>query len=57
MKASNGLLASGDWSCSEVLLVQTQVVAGINYKITATFTNAANGQSENILFVVYVAPG
>jgi len=29
----------------------------MNYKITATFTDASNGETENVLFVVYVAPG
>jgi len=58
MTMENGFLSQtkGTWSCSKVLQVQSQVVAGINYKITAQFTNS-NGYSENILMVIYVAPG
>jgi len=58
MTGPKGLLSEGGlWSCSEVLNVETQVVAGINYKITATFVNSVTGASENILLTIYVAPG
>jgi len=51
------LLGTGDWSCSQVLSVQTQVVAGLNYKITGEFTNLSDGHTQTIEFVVNVPPG
>jgi len=57
MTAPSGLLgATEDWKCDEVLQVEKQVVNGMIYKITGTFSNSL-GASENVLFVVYVAPG
>jgi len=40
MKAKSGLLASGEWTCTKVLSVYSQIVQGMNYKITGVFTSA-----------------
>jgi len=55
LTSSNGLLASGDWQVSKVMSVETQVVAGVNYKILAQVQDAT-GQTQNIVFNVYYQP-
>jgi hypothetical protein len=53
----HGLLGDGPWICDEIISVETQVVNGINYKITAKFTNTDTKADQTIEFVVYQAPG
>jgi len=57
MTASNGLLGAGDWQCIEVLSYNSQVVAGMNYKITAEFKDMSTNSVQTVEFVVYQPPG
>jgi uncharacterized protein (DUF2344 family) len=55
LKSGNGLLSTGLWSVSQIISVQTQVVAGVNYQILAEITNQ-NGESMYMLWEVNEIP-
>jgi len=56
MTTVGGALGEGEWTLSKIDSIMGQVVSGMNYKITAMFTNVVTGDAETIEFVVYVAP-
>ncbi len=53
--SADALFAGKGWAIQRIISVQTQVVAGLNYKINVQLINA-QGQSQKMEFVVYSQP-
>jgi len=57
-QSSVGVLGTtGTWNLQQVLSVQRQVVAGMNYKIIAVFTTSMSNSTETTEFIIYVPLG
>ena len=53
LSSENSLFSNGKWTCTKILSIETQVVAGTNYKITAIFTNQQSNATKTVQFIVF----
>ena len=56
LSSGNGLFSNGIWTATKILSIETQVVAGKNYKITAIFTNQQSNATKKVQFIVFEQP-